>query len=281
MVNKYLIKHSKEKLTLKEWLESQRLGKQTISKLNNLKAISNKDDIISLDYPIKRNDIIYINYSLLEDNDSIVDYNYKLDILYEDDNIIAIDKDRGILVHSDGNNHKTLLNGVSTYLKNKGDDSFIRPIHRIDYETSGIVVFAKNIMAYNYISYQLEKNTVEKEYLAYVDGYISNDGEVSLYISRDRHNAKRYIGFPKSNNNAITRYKVIKNTNSRTLLSINIPTGKPHQIRVSMAFLKHPVSGDKLYGKEGKVMYLLSYRIKFDLFGKLIEIKSKKDINNL
>ena len=281
MVNKYAIKLSRDRMTLREWLEDRKLGKQTIAKLNNLKAITNSHDIISLDYYLKNNEFIYINYSLLEDNDAVIDYDYDLDILYEDDNIIAVDKKRGILVHSDGNDDKTLLNGVCTYLKSQGDDSFVRPIHRIDYETSGVVVFAKNIMAYNYLSYLMENKKIEKEYLAYVDGYISGDGVIELYISRDRHNAKKYVGFPKENNNAKTSYKVLKHTNSRTLLSITIATGKPHQIRVSMAYLKHPVSGDKLYGKEGKVMYLLAYRIKFDLFGREIEIKSKKDINYL
>ncbi len=281
MVNKYVIRLQGNKLTLREWLEKLKVGKPTISKLNTLNAICNNKESLSLDYNLKNNEIIYINFSLLEDNDSITNYDYKLNILYEDDNIIAVDKERGILVHSDGNNHETLLNGVCTYLKNKCDDSFVRPIHRIDVETSGVVVFAKNIIAYNYLSYQMENRLIEKEYLAYVDGYLPNDGVVKLYISRDRHNAKKYVGFPKDNNNAETIYKVIKHTNSRTLLSIIIYTGKPHQIRVSMAYLKHPVSGDKLYGHDGKVMYLLAYRIKFNLFDKEIEIKSKKDINYL
>ena len=136
-------------------------------------------------------------------------------------------------------------------------------------------------MAYNYLSFEMENKKIEKEYLAYVDGYLANDGRIDLQISRDRHNAKRYVGFPKENNNSFTTYKVLKHTNTRTLLQINILTGKPHQIRVSMAYLKHPVTGDKLYGKEGKTMYLLAYRIKFDLFGREIEIKSKKDINYL
>lgn len=281
MVIKYVIRLSNERLTLREWLENRKMGKPTISKLNALKAICNSSDVISLDYRLKNNELIYINYSLLEDNESVVDYKYDLDILYEDENLIAIDKKKGILVHSDGNDTNTLLNAICTYLKEKGDDSFVRPIHRIDVETSGVIVFAKNIMAYNYLSNLMENKKIEKEYLAYVDGYVSNDGEINLYISRDRHNAKKYVGFPKENNNAFTKYHVLKHTNSRTLLSINILTGKPHQIRVSMAYLKHPVSGDKLYGHDGKTMYLLSYRIKFDMFGKAIEIKSKKDINYL
>ena len=281
MVNKYAIKLNKERITLREWLENRKLGKPTISKLNSLQAITSINDVIKLDDYLKNNELIYINYSLLEDNSAVSDYQYDLDILYEDDNIIAVDKKRGILVHSDGNDNNTLLNAVCTYLKDKCDDSFVRPVHRIDYETSGVVVFAKNIMAYNYLSYQMENQLIEKEYMAYVDGYVSNDGKISLYISRDRHNAKKYVGFPKENNNAHTTYKVIKHTNSRTLLLINISTGKPHQIRVSMAYLKHPVSGDKLYGHEGKVMYLLASRIKFDLFGRSIEIKTKKDINYL
>lgn len=280
MVNKYLVKINKE-TTLKEWLENNHLGKETIKKLNNLEAISNSNKVISLDYKLKNREFIYINYSLLEDNDSISSYDYNIDILYEDDGIIAVDKRRGILVHSDGENYETLLNAVVKYLKDKGDDSFIRPVHRIDLETSGVVVFAKNIMAYNDLSYQMENLLIEKEYLAYVDGYLSGDGVVEINISKDRHNAKKYVGFKKETNNSLTKYYILKHTNTRTLVKLIIVTGKPHQIRVSMAFLKHPVSGDSLYGKAGKVMYLLSNRIKFKLMDREIEIKSKKDINYL
>ena len=281
MISRYVIRLDKERLTLREWLEKRKLGKATITKLDMLQAICNLHNVISLDYNLKNNEQIFINYSLLEDNETVEAYDYDLVILYEDDNIIAVDKPKGMLVHSDGLTNNTLLNAVVGYLKNKCDDSFVRPIHRIDYETSGVVVFTKNIMSYNYLSWQMEECKIEKEYLAYVDGYLPSDGEVSLYISKDRHNSKKYVGFPKEKNNAFTKYRVLKHTNSRTLLSINILTGKPHQIRVSMAYLKHPVSGDKLYGREGKTMYLLSYRIRFDMFGKEIEIKSKKDINYL
>ena len=230
MINKYIVRLDKERLTLRKWLEQRKLGKPKITKLDMLQAISNSTQVISLDYVLNNKECIYINYSLLEDNEVIEPYKLELSVLYEDDDIIAVDKKRGILVHSDGINSDTLLNAVVYYLKDKSDDSFIRPIHRIDYETSGVVVFAKNIMSYNYLSWQMEDQKIEKEYLAYVEGYLPNDGEINLYISRDRHNAKKFIGFPKENNNAKTIYHVLKHTNTRTLLSIIIVTGKPHQI---------------------------------------------------
>ena len=228
MISRYVIRLEKEKLTLREWLEKRKLGKATITKLDMLQAVCNLHNVIRLDYNLKNNEQIFINYSLLEDNDNIESFDHNLTILYEDDNIIAVDKPKAMLVHSDGVTSNTLLNAVVAYLKNKCDDSLVRPIHRIDYETSGVVVFAKNIMAYNYLSWQMEECKIEKEYMAYVDGYLPSDGEVSLYISRDRHNAKKYVGFPKEKNNAFTKYHVLKHTNSRTLLSINISTGKPH-----------------------------------------------------
>lgn len=281
MITKYVVLN-KEKKTLREWLEKNHLGKSNIYKLNELKAFSNEVGTISLDYILKVRDYIYINFSLLEDNSNILGYDYNINILYEDDNIIAIDKNKGILIHSDGNTSQTLLNAVTKYLQSKYDDSYLRAVHRIDVETSGIVVFAKNILAYNYLTYQMENQLIEKEYLTYVSGYIANDGVCELYISKDRHNSKKYVGFKKANNNAITKYKVLKHTNTRTLLKVNILTGKPHQIRVTMAFLKRPIVGDKLYGNDqSKTMYLLSNYIKFNLFDKVIEIKSKKDINYL
>lgn len=281
MISKFNI-INKEKKSLRDWLEKNHLGKTNIYKLNELKAFSNEDGIINLDYVFKFRDALYINFSLLEDNSSVADYDYDLSILYEDDNIIAIDKNKGILIHSDGNTSQTLLNAVTSYLHKKYDDSYLRAVHRIDLETSGVVVFAKNILAYNYLTYQMENQLIEKEYLAYVSGYIANDGVCELYISKDRHNSKKYVGFKKATNNAITKYKVLKHTNTRTLLRINIVTGKPHQIRVTMAFLNRPIVGDKLYGNDqSKTMYLLSNMIKFNLFDKNIEIKSKKDINYL
>lgn len=282
MITKYTVLNKDKTLTLKTWLEKNHLGRINIHKLNELKAISNENTIVNLDYVFKVRDVIYINYSLLEDNSNIPGYDYDLSILYEDDNIIAVDKSKGILIHSDGNTSETLLNAVVKYLQSKYDDSFIRPVHRIDVETSGVVLFAKNILAYNYLTYQMENQLIEKEYLTYVTGYISNDGVCELYISKDRHNSKKYVGFKKEKNNAITKYKVLKHTNTRTLLKVNILTGKPHQIRVTMAFLRRPIVGDKLYGNDqSKTMYLLSNGIKFRLFEREIEIKSKKDINYL
>ena len=282
MLTKYVISFKDKAKTLKEWLVKNHLGKINIYKLSELKAFSNETGVIDLDYNLRNHDIIYINYSLLEDNSNISDYKYDISILYEDDNIIAVDKNKGILIHSDGNTTETLLNAVAYYLHSKYDDSFIRPVHRIDVETSGIVLFAKNILSYNFLTYQMENQLIEKEYLAYVQGYIANDGMCELYISKDRHNSKKYVGFKKENNNAITKYKVLKHTNTRTLLKVNILTGKPHQIRVTMAFLKRPIVGDKLYGSDqSKTMYLLSNMIKFYLFERVIEIKSKKDINYL
>ena len=281
MITKYNIQN-KERKTLKEWLEKNHLGKTNIYKLNELKAFSTDIGTIDLDYVFKYKDVLYINFSLLEDNSSIVDFGYQVSVLYEDDNIIAIDKNKGILIHSDGNTTETLLNAVTNYLHNKYDDSYLRPVHRIDVETSGIVLFAKNILAYNFLTYQMENQLIEKEYLTYVKGYVANDGVCELYISKDRHNSKKYVGFKKANNNAITKYKVLKHTNTRTLLKVNILTGKPHQIRVTMAFLNRPIVGDKLYGNDqSKTMYLLSNYIKFDLFEKTLEIRSKKDINYL
>lgn len=282
MLTKYIISSKDRAKTLKDWLVKNHLGKTNIHKLSELQAFSNEDGMINLDYILKNRDVIYINYSLLEDNSSINDYQYDINILYEDDNIIAVDKNKGILIHSDGNTDETLLNAVVYYLHSKYDDSFVRPVHRIDVETSGIVLFSKNILAYNYLTYQMENQLIEKEYLTYVHGYIANDGVCELYISKDRHNSKKYVGFKKENNNAITKYKVLKHTNTRTLLKVNIVTGKPHQIRVTMSFLKRPIVGDKLYGNDQfKTMYLLSNMIRFSLFDRVVEIKSKKDINYL
>jgi len=177
-----------------------------------LKAIYNDNGYLSLNDELTRDDIIYINFSLLETNNlGINKVNFKnLKVIYEDDNIIAVFKRRGILVHSDGGNSDTLLDEVNNYLIYKGDDSVVRAIHRLDVDTCGIVIFSKNVLAHAYISKMMEENKIEKEYHCYVEGVIEKDGFVDIGIGRNRHDSKKSIAI-KSGKNAYTEYKVLKN----------------------------------------------------------------------
>ena len=274
MVSSYIIN---KECTLNEFLESNHLSKSNINKLIECKAISNSNEYLNKDSIINIGDEIYINYSLLEENEYEL-FDKEITVLYEDREIIAVEKPRGILIHSDGNTNETLLNAVCNYLNKQGDDSFVRCLHRIDVDTTGIVLFSKNILAYNNINYQIENLLVNKEYRALVEGEIFEDGDVNLPIGRDRHNSRKYIvcscGKP-----AYTKYQVIERKKGKTLLKVNITTGRTHQIRVHLSHIGHPIIGDSIYGKKGKLK-LHFYKIGFSLYGRYIEIKSKNQIGD-
>ncbi len=282
MVSKYFIDKN---IKIEDYLSLNHLSKGYINKLISLNAITTDKENVVSGFNLKKGDYVYINFSVLEDNSLIEKSSYCInekDIIYEDSNIICVDKPKGILVHSDGNTTDTLLNRVVTYLENKYDDSYIRCLHRIDVDTSGVVIFCKNIFSYCYLSYLMENKMIKKEYLAYVKGSLYKEQDINLYIGKDRHNSKKYIGLTNKTPNSFTSYKIIKTFNDKTLVKVFIKTGKPHQIRVSFASIGFPILGDKLYGNDNnKAMYLLSNMISFDLFNKPFVIKTRKKIDEL
>lgn len=277
MISEYKI--TKEQ-TLEDYLKARHLSSKNIYKLCLLKAITNKDKFLTKEDILYPNDEIYINYSLFETTEYIYDNKDKKDIniLYEDSEIIAIDKSFNILIHSDGTNAPALLNYINNYLYQKGDDSFVRPLHRIDYETKGICLFSKNILAHSEIDYQIANNLVYKRYNALARGIIKDDGKITILIGRNRHDSKKYI-VSKTGKEAITNYKIVKYIGDNTLLDVIIETGRTHQIRVSLAHIKHNIVGDKLYGENEKGdLKLISKEMEFKLDSKIINLIS--NINN-
>ena len=175
-----------------DFLKSMHLSSKNIYKLFSLNALSTTKIIKEQD--ILENEILYINFSLLETNEELVPVKGKIDIIYEDSNFIALDKKANILIHSDGITNNTLLNYVVYYLQDKYDDSYPRPLHRIDYEAQGVVLFSKNVLAQAYVSYLLETNKVYKRYNVISMGHFPKEtNNIKLNIAKDRHNSKKYI----------------------------------------------------------------------------------------
>ena len=278
MISSFIIK-TKQQITLREYLKSCYLSNSYIYKLGVLNAISNDSGYILLDDELKDREVIYINFSMLEVNNLPLNINEKdtLKVIYEDDNIIGVYKKRGMLVHSDGSGIKTLFDDVSNYLLSKGDDSFIRPLHRLDVDTCGVVIFSKNVLSHAYISRMMEENKIEKEYRCYVEGAVNEDGFVDIGIGRDRHNSKKSIAI-KSGKNAFTKYEVLKKYKDRTYLKVNIKTGRTHQIRVHMAYIKHPIIGDSLYGGRKDKLMLMCKKMSFVLFDKKINVCCSEEL---
>ena len=185
-----------------------------------------------------------------------------LDVLYEDDDVVAINKPAGMMVHAGaGNSHGTLVNallGRGQSLSETGDP--LRPgiVHRLDKETSGIVLAAKNDFAHAKLSEGFRQRTIQKTYIALVEGVFEEErGRIELAISRDpsrrtRMTAKRANLLPNARA-ARTDWRVLARVDSTTLMEVQLHTGRTHQIRVHFSELRHPVVGDTLYGAHGQL----------------------------
>ena len=181
--------------------------------------------------------------------------NIPLDIIYEDSDIIVINKSKNMVVHpAPGNYSGTLVNALMYHCRDSLSDinGTIRPgiVHRIDKDTTGLLVAAKNNKAHLVLSDAISRHEVKRIYTALVDGVISEDAAtIDAPIGRHKTDRKKMAVNIESGKNAVTHFQVEKRFNSNTLLNVSLETGRTHQIRVHMAYIGHPVTGDELYNK--------------------------------
>lgn len=180
-----------------------------------------------------------------------------LSILYEDSSLIVIDKPPGMVVHpAPGNPSGTLVNALLYHCKDlSGINGILRPgiVHRLDKDTSGVMVVAKEDEAYHQLVRQFKNRLIEKTYLALVYGsFREKEGLINLPIGRHPYERKRMSTKTRKGREAVTRWKVLEEFNGFTLLEIHPQTGRTHQIRVHLATIGHPVLGDPLYGRKNR-----------------------------
>ena len=180
--------------------------------------------------------------------------NIRLDIVYEDDDLIVIDKPRGMVVHPGaGNREGTLVNALLEHvgegIRELGDPERPGIVHRIDKDTSGLIVCAKSRAAFDGLKDQFERHSIRREYKAIVLHNIKEDeGTVDVPLGRDPSNGSRRAVNGSGARRAVTHYKVLERLGDYCLISAVLETGRTHQIRVHMAYIGHPVAGDPLYG---------------------------------
>ncbi|MGG1613423.1 RluA family pseudouridine synthase [Paenibacillus sp. FSL K6-2441] len=184
----------------------------------------------------------------------IVPEDIPLDIYYEDSDVIVVNKPRGMVVHpAPGHTSGTLVNALMFYCKDlSGINGELRPgiVHRIDKDTSGLIMAAKNDKAHASLAAQLKAHTVTRKYYALVHGNVSHDqGTVDAPIGRDPHDRKMYTVIERNSKHAVTHFHVVERFGDYTLLELKLETGRTHQIRVHMKFIGHPLVGDPLYGR--------------------------------
>ncbi len=184
-----------------------------------------------------------------------------LDIVYEDDDILIINKPQGMVVHPSAGHHEhTLVNAIMNHCKDlSGINGVIRPgiVHRIDKDTSGLICIAKNDKAHEFLAEQLKDHTMARTYVALVRGAIKEEtGTINMPIGRDNKNRQKMAVVREGGKNAITHFKVLERFATHTLIECSLVTGRTHQIRVHMSQIGYPVEGDPLYaGKNYDKLY--------------------------
>lgn len=237
-------------------------------------------------YKVQIGDVIEINIPAPKETD-IKAQNIPLKIVYEDNDIIVVNKPKGMVVHpANGNPDGTLVNAVMALCKGSlsGIGGEIRPgiVHRLDKDTSGLIIVAKNDLAHINMSKQIKDRQVKKIYVALVKGNISEDeATINMPIGRSTKDRKK-MAVRKDGKEALTHFKVLKRYEKYTLLEIKIDTGRTHQIRVHMAEIGHPVVGDIVYsngknefGIEGQMLHARSLDFKHPITGKQMQLEAE------
>lgn len=224
--------------------------------------------IIKSNYKIKRNDFIEVEMpEPVELN--VCPEKMNLDILYEDEDVLVVNKDKGVVVHpAPGNYTGTLVNGILYHCTDlSGINGVIRPgiVHRIDKDTSGVLVIAKNDEAHNGLAEQFKEHSIKREYYALVEGKFSNPkGTIDKPISRDKKERIK-MAINSDGKRAVTHYEVLEQYDKGvSLVKCTLETGRTHQIRVHMASIGHPLVGDLVYGYK---------RQKFNIEGQALHAK--------
>ena len=182
-----------------------------------------------------------------------------IDVVYEDEDVLIVNKEAGMVVHpAPGNPDNTLVNAVMKHCEGKlsGINSVIRPgiVHRIDKDTSGLLVIAKNDEAHLNLSEQFKVHSITREYTAIVNGHFKeNSGTVDAPIGRHGVNRKKMAVTDKNSKDAVTHFEVLEEYPKYSLIKCKLETGRTHQIRVHMAFIGHPLLGDSVYGDKNKM----------------------------
>lgn len=256
---KYIVNDLPKYKNIRQVLKNEfNISNRLITKLKKSKLIYLNNYQAYLDKPISLGDIVKCIIDFDEDSENIIPVKMNLKILYEDDYFLVVNKPFNMAVHPSILHYKnSLSNGIKYYFETINLKRKIRPVNRLDKDTTGIVIFAKNEYIQECLIKQMNNNTFKKEYLAILDGILEHQkGTINAPISRkDGSIIERKID-QENGMKAISYYEIIKEDKNHniSLVKFVLETGRTHQIRLHSVFINHPIIGDTLYGKESSLI---------------------------
>jgi len=233
-------------------MEKLDVSRNKVQKLIDNENILVNGNVFKASYVIKLNDLIEV-ISMEDEVMNIEAENIPLDIVYEDDYLLVVNKPSGMVVHpGNGNYNHTLVNALMYHCnKLSSVNGDVRPgiVHRIDADTSGLLLVAKDDVVHNDLAKQISEKSVVRKYICLVHGVINEDtATIDAPIGRDKNNRKKMCVTGDNSKDAVTNIRVLERYSDSTLIECSLETGRTHQIRVHMEYIKHPVVNDPVYG---------------------------------
>ena len=251
------------------------ISRSKVQKLIKQGLVTVNEKVVSSNYIVKCGDLISVNDDLNFEY-SLEAEDIDIDVVYEDSDLLVINKASGMVVHpAPGHYSHTLVNALLYRFQISGGEKY-RPgiVHRLDKDTSGLMLVAKGEKTHEKLSRMIANKEVERHYLAIVDGVIKHDtGTIDAPIGRDANNRQKMAVTDVHGKEAITHFRVLETFSNHTLVECILETGRTHQIRVHMAYIGHPVSNDPLYGRGkstefGQMLHSKSIKFKHPTTGK-------------